>query len=488
MSTTPPAPFTFDPIDVCERPGKRETRLHFQAGSKDREDYTTTAASVVGNTSAFDVHVNPQWRGSSWHSSSVPDDATGKRSKGVSLPSAVKGEEFFGDLVSISIDNSGNETSDRLDLSLYLEFWGPKASASTARVVEEAIERIWGNKTTTGGKAFSVDVHTRVSPGGSNPPGTAGYHQIKLVESGTSTVSGLGMTFELNAGVGSGTWRTTGRLLNEMYAHEAGHLLGLPDRYDEYRKQDDGKWKKRGEPETFTSEQLATILVERYPEFSEAGLKTWLDKVRRVTAPKAGSEDDIMGDNIKSPVQGDIDALAAQAGLIIEVRPGDILVNKDGSQQNFTITRSEDVFVHPGGGKTLDGLYVACLDRWDDTPTEGVMFDLAPSLSEWRGIESAQVLQQLVDYTDENERFCGRRSPCTMGDLESHGQPLDRGRRCRSVSAESGCSVWVAGSSIFPTCPTPGLLSGLRGRLYRLSCLYLWSRPHLAISFGSERR
>lgn len=387
-------PFTFTPTDVCERAGKWGPPLRHKPGlqAKNGAPGPAQLASVLNGEPHAGTVVGYRM---------TLEEAV---SKGIASLSG-KGE-FFGDAVSISVDNSGNATSDRLSLTLYLEFWGPEATAANAQRAEQAIESEWNGKMTSDGKTLMVDVQTRVSPGGSEAPGTPGYHQIKMIESGTSSVSGGGTKFNINEGTGTGTWRTTGSLLDEMYAHEAGHLFGLPDRYVDYRKQDDGTWKRKGDDAVFTDEELAAEVNDQYPDLTQEQLADWLKDKRRFTPPVPGSEDDIMANKKKDPHQGDIDAIAAQAGVIIEVKPGTILANKDGSEQNFVITRNEEVFVPAGGNKTLDGLFAACIDHEKGIPSDGVGFDVAPALSTWNGIAAAPLLEQLVAFADAREAFC----------------------------------------------------------------------------------
>ncbi len=67
--------------------------------------------------------------------------------------------------------------------------------------------------------------------------------------------------------------------------------------------------------------------------------------------------------------QSHIDAIAEQAGAMVEVRQGDILLNKDESEQNFVITCSEDVFVPAIGNNTSDVLFFACIDHYRGPPS-----------------------------------------------------------------------------------------------------------------------
>lgn len=395
-------PITFTSLDICEQPGIRgQATLSKQVNKATGEPAVEVITATETHPLSGDAH---------------PGTVVAYRmtlqeavSRGIVTLNGKGGSTIFGDAVSISINNSSSITSNRLTLSLYLELWGPAASASTSQIVENAIENAWSGKTTTGGQTMTVDVVTRTTPGGTSAPGTKGFHQIKLVtdSSFASNVVGSGFSFDVNEGVGSGTWSTTGSEVNELYAHEAGHLFGLDDRYEDYRKQADGTWRRQSDGQTFTTSSLANELAPSYPEYTLAELLAKLeDGRRRATAPVAGSENDLMATLKGSVQQSDIDALAAQAGLVIEVRPGDILVNKDGSEQNFVLIRSEDVFVPTGGSKTLGGLYVACIDGSRSFPSAGVGFDLAPSMSDWRGIEAAQFLQMLVDHVNEQERFC----------------------------------------------------------------------------------
>lgn len=347
---------------------------------------------------------------------------------------------FFGDQVSIGVDNSTGETTEEINITLYLEFWGAEATEERADAIESAIEEAWGGSDASDGTTVTVDVVTRVSAGGTEPPGTAGYHQIELVESGTSSVTGRGTSFDVNEGVGSGKWRTTGTQLDEMYAHEAGHLLGLPDRYEDYRKQMDGTWKRRSDGQEFTSDQLAAEIDSKYPNLTAAQIETWLERegTTRVTPPD--DPNDLMATKNGSVQQADIDSLAGQAGLLVQVRPGTILVNKDGGDQNFVVTRNTDIFVPDGDTKTLDGLFVACIDAHKGVPDSGDGFDVAPHLSDWGSSQAAPLLLELMRYVDEHELFCAS-DFATQGAVWRLSDNVPPGSASSSLLQDAGIDV-----------------------------------------------
>jgi hypothetical protein len=317
---------------------------------------------------------------------------------------------YFGDAVSISADNTGNIRCPPT-VKLYLEFYGSNATDENAAKISEVIQSTWSGKTTTDGKPITVSVHTRVAPGASEPPNTPGYHQIKLESIDDSIVHGLGTTFDINRGVGSGTWNPPEKEQAIRYAHEAGHLMGLPDRYEGYGKQDDGSWVRESDGSVFTSDQLATEITPKFPDFTLEMMKAWLDyeQTQRITVPNDPNANDVMGTNKGSPqpLQSDLDVIAAQAGLEVDVQPGDVLVNKDESSQNLVATHELDMFVAAGQSKTLEGVYVACIDNHRSSPSYGGGFDVGPSLENWSGIEAASALLQLVKYMDKHELFCG---------------------------------------------------------------------------------
>jgi hypothetical protein len=316
---------------------------------------------------------------------------------------------LYGDEVSIEIDNTTSYRGDEIDVTLDLEFYGENATPENVQNIKDAIEETWNGHQTSNRSKVNVTVNTRSDPSATSPPGTQGYHQIELGNRQTSYVAGRGTAFDLNRCAGSGHWETSGDYLDETYAHEAGHLLDLPDTYQGYNKQADGTWKRESDGTILTNDQLAQEIINAYPDFdiNLEDIKNQLgqDDNQRVTHPKPGHENDLMGTRFGEVQQNQIDHITADPGLVIEIEAGSVMVNKDDSEQNYVITRTRRIYVPPEGKKKLEGLFASCIDASDDVPSVGAVYDLAPHLSDWSNIESAQYLLTLVEYIDEQELF-----------------------------------------------------------------------------------
>ena len=388
-------PAEINPVDICEssyksagyltKPGRQNMWPELAYGLKSAKNGETTAhpGTLVAHELSLQEAVN----------------------KGIASLSGK--DEYFGDAIAITGNNTTPYTSNKVKVKLHLEFWGAGATAENITKVKNAIESHWSNKTTSDGKQFIVEVITRGSTQAWRHE-TAGYHQIKLDPTvTTSNVFRMGRRFDLNWGVGSGKWRTSGSKVEDTWAHEAGHLMGLPDTYYDYRKQADGTWRRKNDGQTFTSEQLANMYHQRLGTTAEI-MQLMLDvpTYKRHATPQDGHENDIMGTVSGNPAASAIDQIASKAGLVIDVKPGDILINKDESNQNITITRSERFFVKKGESKTLAGLYGACIDAHDGIPSSYDEFDVAPNLIHWSDFKSAQYLLKLLNYVDSNDLFC----------------------------------------------------------------------------------
>ena len=312
---------------------------------------------------------------------------------------------FFGDDVSISVDNSIPKPSNTINVTLYLEFWGPLATQANVDRMAASIDILWNGHTTTTGKAVNVEVVTRLNPGASAPPGTPGYHQIQVMakDAVRANVSG---SFGINNGTGAGQW-DVGEPPG-MYAHEAGHLMGLPDRYDDYQKQPDGSWVNSNGGKRYANDDLfAAYAKSKYPEKDLAVIKAFLKRSDTYSIPQDGSENDLMANHSKPIRQSDIDLITANPGLLVRIPSGAVLVNKNTDDQNIVVTHSEDLFVKAGEKRTLNGIYGACIDGHKAVPEWGGLFDVIPSLESWKGIAAAGYLSQLIHFMDSAGVYCG---------------------------------------------------------------------------------
>ncbi len=315
---------------------------------------------------------------------------------------------FFGDQVSIRVDNRESKPCKKnLTLTLHLEFYGPAATPANVARIKAAIEAKWNGFKTSSGDPLKVVVDARRTMN-ATPPGTPGYHQIKLVAD-KNLVSYCDEVATINSGVTGGTWSTLESDLDAVVAHEAGHLMGLKDRYDEFLKQTDGTWEKTEDGTTLTNNELADLIKPSQPGLSLTDVRNWLAKpsTQRAATLHPGHENNIMARRDGKVEQRDIDFFTSHpAGVLVQVRPGDILLNKNRLGQNLALLRYDNIFAPAGSVRTLHGLYAACIDLDNGSPASDDRFDVAPPLETWTGIAAAAPLLTLLQYLDERELFC----------------------------------------------------------------------------------
>ncbi len=312
--------------------------------------------------------------------------------------------QFFGDAISLTVDNRVPKPSDAITITLYLEFWGPLAWQGNVDPIVNDIVSKWSGYTTSSGKEVHVDVVTRLNRTATAPPNTPGYDDIFLQEPGT--VRGYVNALPgMNTGTVGGVWEVAAD--RGVYAHEAGHLLGLPDRYDDYNKQADGSWVNANTGTKYANDDLfAPYYASKNPGTSVADAKAYLQKTDLVGVAKDGAENDLMGNYIKPVSQSDIDLITANPGILVRVPEGVVLVNKSGGSQNIVVTHAEDLFVKPGEKRSLNGIYGACIDAHKSIPDSLGLFDVAPSIGDWTGIPAAGVLAKLIHFTDSVGMYC----------------------------------------------------------------------------------
>jgi hypothetical protein len=312
---------------------------------------------------------------------------------------------FIGDDVSIDVNNQTSPSCDRINLTLYLEFYGSEATPANVDKVCDDIDKKWAGARTSDGKPVDISISTRTSPGAASPPNTPGYHQIELVPSGSAWSHVTGDA-GVNLGTGGGKWEVPEA--PGVYAHEAGHLMGLPDTYVTWNKQPDGSWVNSETGGSYpTTEAFAAYILPNEPGHTLQSLTDWLNSHDSYAEPMQGNENDLMADPSKPLRQSDIDRIASNPGLQVNAQRGTVLNNRSGVQQNLIIVRSDAFFAGRGESRTFNGIYAMCIDHFKNLPMPSSVLDVAPPVSEWMGIQSAAVMDRMVAFVDSAGLFCG---------------------------------------------------------------------------------
>jgi len=102
-----------------------------------------------------------------------------------------------------------------------------------------------------------------------------------------------------------------------------------------------------------------------------------------------------LGDTVQVIANADLDH-----DLILQVRRGDVLLNKSSSDQNMVVTR--DVDIPLCAGESMEGIWTLCLDWKKGSPKLGQILDVAPPLSDWPS-EHADLLVRLLEQIDKHD-------------------------------------------------------------------------------------
>jgi hypothetical protein len=316
---------------------------------------------------------------------------------------------FDGDAVSITGDNSHSQPSPSIDIKLYMDFWGPLATTENVLAIMSDILKSWIGAKTSGGIPIKMVIVPRLSPNATSPPGTPGYHQVELVPKDSIRSHcglGPGVNYGSNFGTSDCQWEV-GRNAGS-YAHEAGHLLGLTDQYDNYDRQPDGTWSSSATNKVFANDNdFAQYVSSKDPAFTPQQVLEYLKDHDFYSVTRDGHENELMGNHHFPMRQVDIDKIVGHPGMLITVKPGDVLVSRDIYSQNILMTHTVDLFVPPGKKRSLNGLYGCCIDASKGSPDTTTVFDLAPPLRAWTGFADAMQLDALTQYIDSTGQFCG---------------------------------------------------------------------------------
>jgi hypothetical protein len=176
----------------------------------------------------------------------------------------------------------------------------------------------------------------------------------------------------------------------KVLAHEALHLAGLDDQYNDFYRVGGRDYPL---PErAMTPSQLAAFARGHRPPLREGG--------RVVPKRRPGSGPcDIMGDgetkNCGRISKKDLKWLASRAAIQVTAEPGDILLNKDKSKQNFGVGFRTRVFARPGETTLAEGVFVYCIDNSLEMPESENGFDAIGHASDLPGFEP---LGTLLEY------------------------------------------------------------------------------------------
>lgn len=88
-----------------------------------------------------------------------------------------------------------------------------------------------------------------------------------------------------------------------------------------------------------------------------------------------------------------------EGDVAVNIKKGDVLLSKAG-KQSLVVTQDFEVFVPKGERITLEGLWVACIDRFKDWPGAGEKLDVTLNLADWK-LKAASTLLALIETIDE---------------------------------------------------------------------------------------
>ena len=308
---------------------------------------------------------------------------------------------FEGDDVALELN--GKQVKAPITVSLHLEFsWESGHSEQEQEHLRDTLPRLEQraenelNKLhykTPKGEPINFDFDYKFRPPGQ--PADPSYDQVKVIDpkkdlpepdpDRRAEVEGLGVPNTDT--VVDGTF-PKGSLQPSILAHESLHFIGLDDRYTDVYTY---KGREVALPERGMSpKDLADFLKAQKPPIPPppAG------NVEAKDSPGTG-RCDIMGSGsnlaCRKISKRDLKWIESQAGVQVEAKPGELLLNKTAEDQNLAVAYPTRVIAPRGGTTVAPGVAGFCIDHHKSIPATGAM-DVGPSTSALPGYSGVERL------------------------------------------------------------------------------------------------
>jgi hypothetical protein len=324
---------------------------------------------------------------------------------------------FGGDTVAVDANWGPLPNNPPVVLRMNFEITPPPelSAADQSRVVngiKSAVEARLGGLKASDGTPLTVQLNVRQRD--PTQPPTPCFHEIKInqdanADTTTAINTKLNMTgpFQPDPLPGWGEWSTLGTSWQtgggfsakaaDIWTHEVLHFAGLDEAYHPAFQVDDVI---KDFPADARFQNNDDVLAWARLEEAFKGLDVNSGRFRLHSDP--GHEHDYMGRCPDSPPcrvdQAAVDMLVAAGKENIDITgsPGDLLLNKDSSQQSLGVGTNFHLIVHRGTPAHVDGLVAYCIDLGRHSPDPGVRLDVLGRAGD-QSDPSMQALQAVLD-------------------------------------------------------------------------------------------
>ncbi|MFN8121093.1 MAG: hypothetical protein U0237_01555 [Thermoleophilia bacterium] len=296
---------------------------------------------------------------------------------------------------AVAVDLNWKPLPGPTRVTLRIDFTGAKnldlARQTAAKAVPKGIAEL--NRLAARGGSPQVRFDVQYIVTGEGSPQQPGFHQITVNQKpGFRSFVRGGEPVNGTQG-NTGEWAAEDLVDPAVFAHEALHLAGLPDRYDDYYVEA-GTGRQFRVPDRGLNDQAQIDAWARahVPPLRPGG--------NIIGKPMPGRGCDVMATTdaaCRKLTKGDLKTLAGQAGVRLEAPAGDVLANKAGDQQNMGVGEPLNLFAPRNGKAHADGLVAYCINLSDHIPAQGVGFDVIGPASSLPG-PGGQQLQAVLDH------------------------------------------------------------------------------------------